>query len=164
MQRAECFNGGKHSFIPVRFLHLWPGFFLGEIMNSHNKENLWSLASRNMDYCMNDEHDATLSLLWDRTLNQIADLNEKTTSFYPKLQEILNKAAFFTHEHDVKMANFWLDQFMYEARPENYKRLSKNATLEVIRYRLSTRNPILCAAYELRASHQSLKRTIWTKK
>ena len=132
-------------------------------MNSHNKENLWMLASKNLDHCMNDEHNANLSMLWDRTLNQIADFNETTTAFYPQLQEILNKAAFFTHEGDEKMTNFWLDQFMYQARPEKYKELSKNATLEVIRYRLSTRNPILCAAYELRASHQNFTRTIFIR-
>lgn len=112
---------------------------------------------------MNDEHNANLSMLWDRTLNQIADFNETTTAFYPQLQEILNKAAFFTHEGDEKMANFWLDQFMYQSRPEKYKKLSKNATLEVIRYRLSTRNPLISAAYELRASHLNFKRTIFVK-
>ncbi len=132
-------------------------------MNSHNKENLWMLASKNLDHFMNDDKNVTLSILWDRTLNQIADFNENTTAFYPQLQEILNKAAFFSHEGDEKMANFWLDQFMYQSRPEKYKELTKKSTLEVIRYRLSTRNPILCAAYELRASHLNFKRTIFVK-
>lgn len=81
-----------------------------------------------------------------------------------KTTKCVSQAAKAAERNDVVMMKFWNDQYEYQKRSSAVQKQLKACTLDVIKDRLSVRNPLTTAAYEVRADHIERKRIIYIKK